>query len=121
MSDVHNVTDLLQSGLKAEMLRQKAIAGNVANIETPGYRRVDVRFEELLAKALQASDEDNDVEISPEIFAPRQTPVKSNGNDVNLETEVGKMVENTLKQTAYVRLLNKKFQQYQMAIDTSKI
>jgi flagellar basal-body rod protein FlgB len=122
MSDVHNVTDLLQSGLKAEMLRQKAIAGNVANIETPGYRRVDVRFEELLAKALQASDsdEDNDVEISPEIFAPRQTPVKSNGNDVNLETEVGKMVENTLKQTAYVRLLNKKFQQYELAIDTSK-
>lgn len=47
---VNNVTDLLQSGLKAEMLRQKAIAGNVANMETPNYRRVDVRFEELLAK-----------------------------------------------------------------------
>ena len=46
--------------------------------------------------------------------------MKANGNDVNLETEVGKMVENTLKQTAYVRLLNKKFQQYQLAIDTSK-
>jgi flagellar basal-body rod protein FlgB len=116
---VNNVTDLLQSGLKAEMLRQKAIAGNVANMETPNYRRVDVRFEELLAKALQASDYE-DVEIDPEIFQPRQTPIKSNGNDVNLETEVGKMVENSLKQTAYVRLLNKKFQQYQLAIDTSK-
>jgi flagellar basal-body rod protein FlgB len=116
---VNNVTDLLQSGLKAETLRQKAIAGNVANMETPGYRRADVRFEELLAKALQSSD-DEDVDIAPEIFQPRQTPVKANGNDVNLETEVGKMVENTLKQTAYVRLLNKKFQQYQLAIDTSK-
>ena len=70
---VNNVTDLLQSGLKAETLRQKAIAGNVANMETPGYRRADVRFEELLAKALQSSD-DEDVDIAPEIFQPRQTP-----------------------------------------------
>ncbi len=120
MADVHNVTDLLQLGLKAETLRQKAIAGNVANIESPGYRRVDVRFEELLAKALQASDEENTADINPELFEPHKTAVKSNGNDVNLETEVGKMVENTLRHTAYVRLLNKKFQQIQLAIDTSK-
>ena len=117
---VQNIENLLQSALKAETLRQKTISGNVANLQTPGYRRADVRFEELLAKAIASPDSEGEVEIEPEIFLLGQTKVNSNGNDVNLENEVGKMVENTLKHTAYVRILNKKFQQIQLAIDTTR-
>lgn len=77
----------------AESLRQKAIASNVANLETPGYRRVDVKFEEMLA---QKMDEDggkvNVNTVKPEIHQPRNTPVKANGNDVSLETEVGNII-----------------------------
>jgi len=113
-----DITDLLTAGIEAESLRQKAIANNVANLETPGYRRIDVKFEELLAKALDSSSESNDItEIKPEIYQPKQTPVKANGNDVNFETEVGEMVKNTLRHKAYIRLLGKKFKQIEMAMD----
>ena len=44
--------DILEAGIQAENLRNKAIANNVANLETPGYRKLDIKFEELLAKAL---------------------------------------------------------------------
>jgi flagellar basal-body rod protein FlgB len=55
MSKTNNITDIIQAGIKAEELRQKAIANNVANLETPGYRRLDVKFKQLLAKSIDSS------------------------------------------------------------------
>jgi flagellar basal body rod protein FlgB len=55
--------------------------------------------------------------IEPQVFRPGNTPVKSNGNDISLEQEVGEMLKNTLRQTAYVRLLRKKFAQIETAVN----
>ena len=44
MSRTNSITDLLEVGIKAENLRQKTIANNIANLETPEYRRIDVMF-----------------------------------------------------------------------------
>lgn len=117
MSKINNIADLLEAGIRAEALRQRAIASNVANLETPGYRRIDVKFEELLAKALACPGEIKLSEIEAQIYRPKNTPVKPNGNDVNLETEVGEMVKNTLRHKAYIRLLGKKYNQMELAID----
>jgi len=117
MSKTNSVIELIEAGVRAESLRQKAIANNIANLETPGYRRIDVKFEELLAKFTDSSGAVDLGKAEPQIYQPGQTPVKSNGNDVNLESEVGQMIKNTLRHTAYIRLLNKKYQQLQLAID----
>jgi len=117
VSKVSNIVDFLEAGIRAEGLRQKAITNNVANLNTPGYRRVDVRFEQLLAKAMDSRGAADLDQITPELYRPMQTPVKSDGNDVNLEAEVGEMVKNTLRHRAYVRLLNKRYQQMQAAIN----
>lgn len=117
MPKTNNIVDLLDAGLRAEILRQKAIAGNVANLETHGYRRFDVRFDELLSKALDSSGAVDLAEIEPQIYQPMQTPVKSNNNSVNLEAEVGEMVKNTLRYKAYIRLLNKKYSQIELAMN----
>ena len=116
MSGTSNIVDILEAGLKAESLRQKAIANNIANLETPGYRRVDVRFEELLAKCLDSSEEVDLSKIPAELYQPRDTPVNSNGNDVNYEGEVGRMIENAVRHKALVRLLSKKYSQVEQAI-----
>ena len=116
MSKISNILDFLEAGIKAESLRQKAIANNVANLQTSGYRRIDVKFEELLAKALDSSGSANLSEIEAQIYQPKQTLVKSNGNDVNLEAEVGEMVKNSLRHKAYIRLLNKKYKQLELAM-----
>ncbi len=117
MSNTNNIIDLIDAGIKAETLRQKTIANNVANAETPGYRRIDVKFEDLLAKNLSKDGEVDIRDIDPEIFQPKDTPVKSNGNDVNWQNEVGNMVKNSLRHKAYVRLLEKKYRQIELAID----
>jgi flagellar basal-body rod protein FlgB len=111
-----NVVGLLEAGIKAEETRQRTIASNVANIETPGYRRLDVRFEELLAKALHSQKAADAGSVEPEVFQPGSTPIKSNGNDVNMEMEIGDMLKNSSRETAFVRLLRKKFAQIENAI-----
>ena len=117
MSKINNIIDIIEAGIKAESMRQKAIANNVANLQTPGYRRVDVQFKELLAKALDSSGAVDLDEIEAQIYQPKNTAVKSNGNDVILEVEVGEMVKNTLRHKAYIRLLQKKYRQIELAID----
>ena len=111
-----DVVGLLEAGIKAEALRQKTIASNIANIETPGYRRLDIRFEEFLEKAMSSSGRTNLQDIEPEIYQPANTPVRSNGNDVNMEAEIGEMLKNSLRHTAYIRLLRKKLSQMETAM-----
>ena len=111
-----DIVGLLDAGIRAEEARQRTIASNIANIETPGYRRLDVRFEELLAKAMKSARAANASHVEPQIFQPRSTPVRSNGNDVNMEMEIGEMLKNASRETAFVRLLRKKFAQIENAI-----
>lgn len=114
-----NVIDLLEAGLRAEQLRQRAIASNAANLETPGYKTVDVNFQETLAKALDGGKEGTLADLEGEIFKVGNLPVKQNGNDVSLEGEVGKMIENSLRLEAYVRIMSKKYKQMELATQVS--
>jgi len=111
-----NVINLLEAGIRAEELRQRAIASNMANIETPGYHRADVRFEQRLAKALKSPSRIDPKAIEPEVYRPNDPPLRADGNNVNMEQEVGNLVENSLRYTAYVRILRKKFTQIEAAI-----
>ena len=116
MRQSNDIVGLLEAGIKAEGLRQKTIASNMANIETPRYRRIDVKFDELLAKALGSSGKVDLDKLEPEIYEPRNTSVGDDGNDVSLEAEVGNLLKNSLRHTAYVRLMQKRFTQIEAAI-----
>ena len=118
MSSTENIVDLINAGIRAENLRQKAIANNFANFETPGYRRVDVKFEELLAACSDKSGSGEVGSAEPEFYEPRQTPLNAKGNDLSLEAEVGQLVKNSLRHKAYIRLLSRKYTQIELAIST---
>ncbi|MBE6014512.1 MAG: flagellar basal body rod protein FlgB [Lachnospiraceae bacterium] len=52
-SGVFNYADVLNKAADASWLRQSAIANNIANIDTPGYKRKDVDFESVLERELR--------------------------------------------------------------------
>jgi flagellar basal-body rod protein FlgB len=110
------IIQMVEAGIRAEAARQKAIATNIANMNSPGYRRIDVRFEELLAKALKKGDKVDVSTIEPEVYEPNMTNIKANGNDVSLDMEVGEMVKNSLRHKLFAAVLRKKYQQMQSAI-----
>jgi len=118
MSEANNIIDLINAGVRAENIRQKAIASNFANLETPRYRRVDVKFKELLAACSGKSEFGEIDNAEPELYEPRDTPINADGNDLSLEGEVGHMIKNSLRHKTYVRLLNRKYAQIELAIGT---
>ena len=110
------ITDLLAAGLKATALRGKAIANNIANMRTAGYRRYDVEFEQILARQLARSGKVDPSKIAPRVYQPMNTPVGPDGNDVDLEREVGQMIKNGAMYRVYMRILGKIYRQMEAAM-----
>ena len=110
------VTDYLEAGLNALSLRGKIISNNVANMETPGFRRSDVRFEQLLAKAMSGGKEADLAAVTPQIVQPQTTGVNDQGSDVSLDVEIGELIKNGLQTRIYIRAMAKIYSQVDMAI-----
>ena len=113
-----NIINYLEAGLRAASVRRAVLANNLANTETPGYRRHDVQFEQQLAQAIKSSDPADLDKLVPRIIQPMNTPVGPNGNDVNLHTEIGELIKNDGTYKTYLRLLAKTYRQMEIAIGT---
>jgi flagellar basal-body rod protein FlgB len=86
--DLFDTTQLaLSKAMEGATMRQHAIAQNIANADTPGYRRVDVDFESALRDALQTN---TPAAVNDATFAEKTdpaAPVQADGNSVDLSTE----------------------------------
>jgi flagellar basal-body rod protein FlgB len=109
--------EALEAGLKATNLRQSVIANNIANMDTPGFRRQDVQFKEVLAKAMETGQADP-AELDPKIVTPQTTEVNDQGNDVDMDLEVGEMLKTNGQYKMFVRMLVKEYQRMSEAIQT---
>ena len=100
-------------------LRQEAIANNLANLETPGYRRMDVApdFERQLAEATAAGDSEQLANLKPTL-APDMTakPSSKDGNTVRLEDELMRMNQNAMTHTMETQLISGTLQKMRLAI-----
>ena len=110
------VIDLLAAGMRAESQRQQTIANNIANINTNGFRRSEINFEEALAKALDKNGSFDPNKLKTEVFQPEDTPINEFGSDVGLDTEVGEMAKNSLRHRTYMLVLKKKYLQMDQAM-----
>ena len=86
--------DVLTRVMDAAALRQKVIAQNVANVNTPGYRRLAVEFEGEMAKALGTPGGAAGA-VSPTVVVA-DGPERVDGNTVDLDREMGDMNKNSL-------------------------
>lgn len=78
-------------------MRQKLVASNIANVDTPGYRTKDIDFQFEFQSAQAGMD--------PDVIEVKELPVKNDGNDVNLEREARLLSENDLRFTFAANLL----------------
>jgi flagellar basal-body rod protein FlgB len=117
MSKDLSMVEALDAGLKATNLRQSVIANNIANMDTPGFRRQDVQFKEVLAKALETGKTDPG-DLEPKVVTPGDTEVNDQGNDVDMDMEVGEMLKTNAQYKMFVRMLAKEYQRMSEAIQT---
>ena len=50
------------------VLKQKVIANNIANVETPGFKAKDISFKEEFSQALQKGDFERAMQIKPKVY-----------------------------------------------------
>src|ERR1700722_19970216 len=105
--------------LDAVALRQEAIANNIANLETPGYKRVDLApsFETELEQACSSGDAQQINSLNPKLAVDTTAVASSrDGNTVHLQSELMKMNENAVTHSLETQLVGGMLQRMQMAI-----
>ena len=100
-------------------LRQEAIASNIANLETPGYRRVDIAptFQAEMDRAVANGNPQQLASLRPTLAVdPDAAPNGRDGNTVSLERELMLMSQNTLTNALETQLVSGTLAKLRMAI-----
>ncbi|MBI5345012.1 MAG: flagellar basal body rod protein FlgB [Deltaproteobacteria bacterium] len=124
-----NTMSIIEKTLDLRATRHKLILSNVANIETPGYRAVDIKFEDELKKiggamrggVLVTTNPGHLSTANAGATAPRviyrATDIEGyDKNSVGIDSEMAKLSENSLMYNASVKLLKSKFSTLMTAI-----
>ncbi len=116
-SNAFNYINVLNSAANASQTRNSVIANNIANVDTPNYKRQDVQFESYLQSAL-SGDNSLDERVSnidmkslePTIFTDNASlSYRLDGNNVDIDTEESYLADN---QIHYYTLLDSMSQEF---------
>ena len=118
----NSLNQLLNTSLDASSTRQKTIANNIANADTPNYSAEKTTFNHQLDQAMKDSRLDarhNDErhvpfgggpeDESPETFKRTNTQYNHNGNNVDMDLEMSEMAENQVYYNSVIEQLNDRF------------
>ena len=106
--------DAMSSALDALSLRQRVIADNIANVQTPGYQAKRVEFEDALSDAVSHGSG----KVSAQTLTSLE-PTREDGNNVNLDTEVLSNVDTNLRYQLASRAVDSQFALLRAAIRSS--
>jgi len=107
--------NVLSQIMDASALRHRVISQNVANVNTPGYRRLEVQFEDEFAKALVAADGGAPSHVSPKVVLG-EGPERVDGNNVDIDVEMNLMAKNALLYEAATQILASRVSSMRSAI-----
>lgn len=117
----------LEIALKGLSLRQQVIANNLANIDTPGFKASDATFETELKRALgrdkgggmafaqthpahlSVPESDTVSAVAPRVVLQNTQALRNDGNNVDIDREMLRLVETNINYNAMVQLIAKKF------------
>jgi flagellar basal-body rod protein FlgB len=117
MTDINNInfsgTDsYLQAAMSGLAARQRTIANNVANVDTPGFKASEVRFEDVLSKAVTSARPGRGVNQSALDSASRATSqvdgtaMRADGNNVDIDQQMEMLSEANLNYSALTQVMS---------------
>lgn len=122
LSDI--TSTVLTKTLDAAVARQKAIANNIANVQTPGYKRSYISFESELKSILEERSERAAGRRLAGFTPSRRTdlfsPSRPDGNNVNIDAEIADLTRTSLKQKAVTAFLEGRIATLRLAITEGK-
>lgn len=125
-SNVFDYINVLDKAADAAWLRNEAIANNISNADTPGYKRQDVTFESQLQNALRNNryqTMDSKVEhvnldrLNPRTYTDYSDfSYRLDGNNVDIDTENVMLASNQLKYNGLIGSINNQFSNLKMVM-----
>jgi flagellar basal-body rod protein FlgB len=116
-----------QGALDGLAARHAALSDNLANVNTPGYKRKEVPFEAALRRAVgETLSPQTGVPVRPmRGYAPRPvrdltTSARMDGNNVDMEREVVQMAENTLRYQTLIQYVSSFFSGLKSVINNGR-
>jgi len=92
--------------------RQKLVASNIANADTPGYKTRDIDFQTEFQSAIAG--------FGPQVVEARGLAVRNDGNNVSIDRESRLLAENDLRFSIASNLLRDQIKSVKMAIEEGK-
>ncbi|TFE02752.1 flagellar basal body rod protein FlgB [Jeotgalibacillus salarius] len=109
----------LERGLDYSAVKQKVIANNVANVDTPGYKSKDVNFKTMLQDEIEmTSNRRNahplhfDLSVGQDGgtgISQRSYSVRENGNGVDVDKEMADLATNQIYYNSLIERIGGKF------------
>lgn len=110
----------MERGMQAAHMRHEVISNNLANVNTPYFKRSEVEFEELLAKEIYGEEPSGKLQMvrthekhlpftpkpfvaSPQINLDTSTTMRVDKNNVDIDIEMASMAKNHLYYSALAR------------------
>ncbi len=133
-SGLGRTSAILEQGLQANVLRRHLIANNIANIDTPGYKRAELSFESQLRRAVDSEvpvklptyktdsrhiDFNKRIDftkVKPRINVEYDTSYRNDGNNVDIDIESADAAKNTMQYNLMMELFSRNIKLLDMAM-----
>jgi flagellar basal-body rod protein FlgB len=108
--------DVLSKAMDLRLKKHSAIASNIANVDTPGFRPISVSFEDSLQKAVERRDVKALHSTAAQVEITDDGVPRLDGNSVSLDRQMANMTENSTMYTATAEFLKRKIGMVKRAI-----
>jgi flagellar basal-body rod protein FlgB len=108
--------ELLTQVMNAASLRHRVISQNIANVNTPGYHRLAVTFEDEMAQALVGHSPMGPAPVVKPHVVVADGPERVDGNTVDIDQEMGDLAKNALLFEAAAQIVTSRLSSYKAAI-----
>jgi len=115
-----------QKSIDACMLRQNVLSNNIANVDTPNFKRSDVRFEDVLKNAISNSSNSEELQnyinnTNPVVYKPNSNNVmRVDGNNVDIDAEMAQLAQNTIQYNMLIQQISGSFKTISSVINGGK-
>src|SRR5437764_8745370 len=115
MRMLDGLPDRIERYMDVLSVRQRLVAANIANVDTPGYQTRDLDFQSELQRQMHGG-----ARAMPALHQVSNLTVKNDGNNVNLDREARLLAENALRFNVASNLLRSQIRMVKSAIEEGK-
>ncbi len=108
IDNLFSTVNVLEKGMQGTVLRNEVIQNNIANADTPGFRRSDVQFESFLKDAIDEASVTGvlDLEKVKPVVVEQPFTYRLDKNNVDIETEMVNLYQNSARYDMLISSVN---------------